>query len=573
MDVIQAVQVYINKMVTEVSGMKVLLMDQDTTSITSAVMTQSSLLTKETFLVDRLEHENRDVMMHLKCVCFVRPTEESLQRLVDELRHPKYREYYLYFSNLLRKSALEQLAEADENELVREIHEYYADYLAINPDLFSFHMKPHSFQLYGESINSWGAAALNRTVQGLISVLLSLKRRPLIRFARNSVMAKKLAIELNHTLQSESSLFNTRQSDPPPTLLILDRRNDPVTPLLNQWTYQAMVHELLGIDNGRVDLSHVPDVRKDMKEVILSVDQDAFYRKSLYFNFGDLGESIKKYVEDYQRQTQSNIKIDSIADMKRFVESYPEFRKLSGNVTKHVTVVGELSRLVDQQGLLAQSELEQSLACNEAHANDLQALKDMLINPKITNMGKLRLVCLYALRYELYPNNSTEELVQSLAKCGVDSRIVKVVPDLLKYAGNRQRQGDLFQNRDIFSRSRHVFRGLQGVENVYTQHTPHLNEIIESLYKAKNKDQDYPFIDGVSRERPHEVIIFIVGGATYAEARLVAQLNSSNMGIRFLLGGTSIHNTESFVEELVYAFSRFPLLLELRSTKKKPRAK
>ncbi|RKP36764.1 Sec1-like protein [Dimargaris cristalligena] len=559
MDVIQAVQVYINKMVTEVSGMKVLLMDQDTTSITSAVMTQSSLLTKETFLVDRLEHENRDVMMHLKCVCFVRPTKESLQRLVDELRHPKYREYYLYFSNLLRKSALEQLAEADENELVREIHEYYADYLAINPDLFSFHMKPHSFQLYGESINSWGAAALNRTVQGLISVLLSLKRRPLIRFARNSVMAKKLAIELNHTLQSESSLFNTRQSDPPPTLLILDRRNDPVTPLLNQWTYQAMVHELLGIDNGRVDLSHVPDVRKDMKEVILSVDQDAFYRKSLYFNFGDLGESIKKYVEDYQRQTQSNIKIDSIADMKRFVESYPEFRKLSGNVTKHVTVVGELSRLVDQQGLLAQSELEQSLACNEAHANDLQALKDMLINPKITNMGKLRLVCLYALRYELYPNNSTEELVQSLAKCGVDSRIVKVVPDLLKYAGNRQRQGDLFQNRDIFSRSRHVFRGLQGVENIYTQHTPHLNEIIESLYKAKNKDQDYPFIDGVSRERPHEVIIFIVGGATYAEARLVAQLNSSNMGIRFLLGGTSIHNTESFVEELVYAFSRFPV--------------
>jgi hypothetical protein len=47
-------------------------------------------------------------------------------------------------------------------------------------------------------------------------------------------------------------------------LLILDRHNDPVTPLLSQWTYQAMVHELLGISNGRVDLSKVPDIRPEL---------------------------------------------------------------------------------------------------------------------------------------------------------------------------------------------------------------------------------------------------------------------------------------------------------------------
>ena len=35
-------------------------------------------------------------------------------------------------------------------------------------------------------------------------------------------------------------------------LLVLDRRDDPLTPLLNQWTYQAMVHELLGIENSKL---------------------------------------------------------------------------------------------------------------------------------------------------------------------------------------------------------------------------------------------------------------------------------------------------------------------------------
>jgi hypothetical protein len=48
--------------------------------------------------------------------------------------------------------------------------------------------------------------------------------------------------------------------------------------------------------------------------------------------------------------------------MKRFVEEYPEFRKLGGNVSKHVALVGELSRLVGRDKLLEVGEVEQGLA-------------------------------------------------------------------------------------------------------------------------------------------------------------------------------------------------------------------
>ena len=80
-----------------------------------------------------------------------------------------------------------------------------------------------------------------------------------------SGMAKKLGSEVLHRMQEEQALFDFRLTQAPPLLLILDRRNDPVTPLLSQWTYQAMVHELLGINNGRVDLSKVPDIRPELK--------------------------------------------------------------------------------------------------------------------------------------------------------------------------------------------------------------------------------------------------------------------------------------------------------------------
>lgn len=54
------------------------------------------------------------------------------------------------------------------------------------------------------------------------------------------------------------------------------------------------------------------------------------------------------------------------------MENYPQFKKMSGTVSKHVTVVGELSRLVAERNLLEVSEVEQELACQNDHSSALQ---------------------------------------------------------------------------------------------------------------------------------------------------------------------------------------------------------
>ena len=63
----------------------------------------------------------------------------------------------------------------------------------------------------------------------------------------------------------QAGLFDFRRTENAPLLLILDRRNDPVTPLLSQWTYQAMVHEILGIRNGRVSLADADGIRPELQ--------------------------------------------------------------------------------------------------------------------------------------------------------------------------------------------------------------------------------------------------------------------------------------------------------------------
>ena len=339
----------------------------------------------------RLDNTAREKMRHLRCLCFVRPSPDSIQHLIDEFREPKYGEYMICglvagafaefalmgtpdFSNVIRKSSLERLAEADDNEVVRSVQEYFADYIVVNPDLFDMNLGFPKQRLWSNSPDLWNPGSLQRCTDGVLALLLSLKKKPLIRYEKNSLMAKKLATEVRYQMTQEEQLFDFRKIDTPPILLILDRRDDPITPLLTQWTYQAMVHELIGIYNGRVDLSDVNEIRPELKEIVLSQDQDPFFKKNMYLNFGDLGGNIKDYVEQYQSKTKSNASIDSIEDMKRFVEDYPEFRKLSGNVSKHVTLVGELSRRVNADNLLDASELEQSLACNDNHVNDLKVL-------------------------------------------------------------------------------------------------------------------------------------------------------------------------------------------------------
>jgi vacuolar protein sorting-associated protein 45 len=169
------------------------------------------------------------------------------------------------FSNIVSKSSLERLAQEDQHEVVRKVEEHFADYLVINPDFMSLDLSAPLHKVWGTSPELWQADALNRSAEGVIALLLSLKKKPLIRYARNSLLSKKLATEVRYRMTQDEQLFDFRRTDTPPILLILDRRDDPVTPLLTQWTYQAMVHEIFGIRNGRVDLSDVPDVRPELK--------------------------------------------------------------------------------------------------------------------------------------------------------------------------------------------------------------------------------------------------------------------------------------------------------------------
>ncbi|XP_057974251.1 vacuolar protein sorting-associated protein 45 homolog isoform X1 [Malania oleifera] len=554
MVLISAVRDYISRMLQDISGMKVLMLDSHTVSIVSVVYSQSELLQKEVFLVELVDSiaMSKEPMSHLKAVYFLRPTSENVQHMRRQLATPRFGEYHLFFSNILKDTQIHILADSDEQEVVQQVQEFYADFVAVDPYHFTLNMPSnHIYMLPAVVDPSSVQRFCDRAVDGIAAVFLALKRRPIIRYQRTSDIAKRIAQETAKLMyQQESGLFDFRRMEVSPLLLVIDRRDDPVTPLLNQWTYQAMVHELIGIQDNKVDLRSIGKLQKDQQEVVLSSEQDAFFKANMYENFGDIGMNIKRMVDDFQQIAKSNQNIQTIEDMAKFVDNYPEYRKMHGNVSKHVALVTEMSKIVEQRKLMLVSESEQELACNGGQVAAFEAVTNLLQTENVQDIDRLRLVMLYALRYE---KESPVQLMQLFNKLASRSAKYKpgLVQFLLKQAGVDKRTGDLYGNRDLLNIARNMARGLKGVENVYTQHQPLLFQTMESITKGRLRDVDYPYVGNHFQQgRPQDVVIFIVGGTTYEESRIVALQNSTNSGVRFILGGSVVLNSERFLKDL-----------------------
>jgi vacuolar protein sorting-associated protein 45 len=136
-------------------------------------------------------------------------------------------------------------------------------------------------------------------------------------------------------------------------------------------------------------------------------------------------------------------------------------------------------------------------------------------------------------------------------------RSIRVIDTLLKHAGSAKRGGDLFGNKTLLSSvGQWMKSGLKGVENIYTQHKPLLAETLAMLTQNKLKTTSYPYTDSASaaagaKSKYRLILLYVIGGITYEEVLAVENFNNANAGVRVVIGGNCIHNSASFIEDLL----------------------
>lgn len=575
---------------------RVLLLDKYTTPIISMCYTQSELLANNIILIELIQNYHEfSSMKHLDCIVYIKPCQESVNDLRQELHNPHYGQYKLFLNNCIHKNQLESIAEADEYEVITKVIEIFQDYQIVNDNLYLIDSNSLKQDVNPVLLES----------EKLISLLLALKKNPIIKYESNSIDLKRLSSELLYQINSNSNnnLFDdlNRYSDSPPLLLLLDRKNDPITPLITPWTYQSMIHEFLTIEKNIVHMkSDESSSNNKNSQIIVSDENDPFYKESMYLNYGDLTEKFQKYVEKYKSETKQssidNLKTTNLSELKKILTKFPEFKKFSTNVLTHLNLISEIDKQITIQDLWEVGELQQAIACG---LDNQQNLKERVLlvlnntnnnNKRVSTINKIKLILLYSYRYNTsndvslflqklndpvftqpLPSSGQVQLIKRFKTLFGSNSLI----DQQKLQNQNQNQGltNIFANKKIdlnnlFNRNNPSH---SVSDNIYLQYTPRLNEILAGLINPQQPHQEgslglatlvpdkvkQQYGVNASDESVQDIIIYIKGGVTYEESRLIYELSESNKRINLIIGGDSILNSEMWLQRLYSMVMKF----------------
>ena len=122
---------------------------------------------------------------------------------------------------------------------------------------------------------------------------------------------------------------------------------------------------------------------------------------------------------------------------------------------------------------------------------------------------------------------------------------------MLEYAGKSKRTSNLYDDNSVLAKGKKLFSNMfTEVQNVLLQHKPLLTTILDSVVKGKLPPDQYPSTVAFDfRDKFSNVVVFVVGGTTYEEAKEVATIYNVQED-KVILGGSYIHNSKSFIAEI-----------------------
>ena len=152
------------------------------------------------------------------------------------------------------------------------------EFMAVTPELMITGL-PSTITL-SRPKNEWGELEninLEKMRSTLASAVLSTRKRVNVRYLARSEPAFRLAEGVNVTcgLTDQIILRKEYESNPkdfdqtPATLIISERKEDPITPLVFDWSYLSMLNEIIHIEDNKVVLKHEGGAPKVLQPLLV----------------------------------------------------------------------------------------------------------------------------------------------------------------------------------------------------------------------------------------------------------------------------------------------------------------
>ncbi|KAI9013445.1 Sec1-like protein [Hyaloraphidium curvatum] len=416
---------------------KLMVVDAKSLKIMNGVLRVWDVLEENVTLVENLTR-NRQPYPNLEAIYFLSPDEDSVNRFTKDFEGKAlYAAAHLFFSSALSDRLFNKLKSTSASRYIKTCKELFVDFITFESHCFTLD-SPETFHRIFSPLSPPANQnfELQSIAKRIVSVMATLGEYPNVRWwdgTQARVGGESLTGRLANLVQQEMDDLCRLDPDFPPaspyhraTLIIADRSIDPVAPLLHEFTYQAMINDLLQIQDGN---KYTYTTAEGAVQSVTLDESDPLWVR---IRHSHIAETINITIEKFNAFVGGNAAAKSalgaggakagaaasLKDMKATLAALPQFQELKTKFAAHINLCQESMGLFERRKLASVGGIEQDMATGataegEVPKNVVVDMVPLLDDQFVSNLDKLRLLILYLIARDGISDDERRKLIAS----------------------------------------------------------------------------------------------------------------------------------------------------------------
>ena len=381
--------------------------------------------------------------------------------------------------------------------------------------------------------------------------------------------ASVLCTHLAKFVQGELDLYayHTEKFPPPSarpqaTLLITDRSMDIMAPLVHEFSYQAMAHDLLPIKdadkvtyrttiNQGTPQAEEKDVEIGEKDKVWVDNRHRHMKDTIDKLMGDF----QKFLDQNPHFTNEDADPTNLNAIRDMLAGLPQFQEMKESYSLHLTMAQECMNIFQHNKLPDIASAEQTLSTGldedmRKPKNVLESVVRLLDDDAIKPGDRLRLIVMYILFRGGVIMEDVKKLLTHASLPMQDGEVVNNL-ELLGGRVNHTLKEQRYPHTALFPKDPKTAQ--MSEEYGLSRFEPALKPLLEQMVKGVLDQNTFPYVNppldpnedllaaqgtslragrpnwaAAGRRQPENkqrIIIFMAGGATYSEARTCYEIS------------------------------------------------
>ena len=555
---------------------KIVVLDAGSKRLVDNAVREDDILKEKVTNIEQIE-DRRPMNQQMDAVYILSSLPHIVDCLMADFERRRYRRAYIIWTSLLPS---EERARIDQSRIAMEQIELMKvlniDFFPRESHLITFR-DPWSFPtLFHPACNQLVRRHMDDLAQKIVSTCVSLGEYPTIRYyspRESRHDASVLCSHLARFVQLELDQYAKYHEDFPPSsprprgaLIITDRSMDLFAPLVHEFTYQAMVHDLLPLIEGD-KISYRTSLQENGTGTAKNVEigeKDNLWVNNRHLHMKDV---LDKLASEFQAFKASNPQFSesdnpsSLNNIKDMLAGLPQYQEGKDAFSLHLNMASDAMSIFQKRKLAEIASVEQSLATGldedyKKPKNVADQVVRLLDEDTVTPADRLRLLMQYLLyRNGLLPSDSQRllahaqlpsqdaEVIHNLGLLG--AHVTRAIKDSRPLAqptfGRKQTPANPNEEESGLSRydpaikpmlEEYIRGTLDQLMFPFTK--PHLDaaEAVRfqetvSQSSLRSAKPTWAKTRPSALEPRQRIIVFVAGGATYSESRACYEISSS----------------------------------------------